>query len=302
MYDLYCQGPRGLSTGVSTGWPAVDEHYKVVPGELTLVTGIPNSGKSEWLDALVVNLSRLHGWRVAMCSMENRPVEHARKLMEKYSGKAFCNAEYSAGAALLSEEDVLDALVWIDERLTLIRPPDGGAPDVDWLLARARAAVLRYGIRGLVVDPYNELDHRRPSHVSETEYVSGMLTKVKRFAQAYDCHVWLVAHPRALSNWRGGAPNLYDVSGSAHFINKADNGLVVHRPHAGGGGGARVGAGGGGGGFDDAGGDPFQVQVLVRKVRNKAAGRIGDALLRYDRANGCYYDYYDGGATAAAVE
>lgn len=58
-----------------------------------------------------------------------------------------------------------------------------------------------------------QLDHRRPSHVTETEFVSQMLTKVKRFAQHYDVHVWLVAHPRQLQDWKGEAPNLYDVSG-----------------------------------------------------------------------------------------
>ena len=34
-----------------------------------------------------------------------------------------------------------------------------------------------------MIDPYNELDHQRPSYMSETEYVSQMLTKIKRFAQ-----------------------------------------------------------------------------------------------------------------------
>jgi twinkle protein len=68
-------------------------------------------------------------------------------------------------------------------------------------------------VRGLIIDPYNELDHRRAGHVTETEFVSGMLTKIKRFAQHTDCHVWLVAHPRQLQDWRGEAPNLYDVSG-----------------------------------------------------------------------------------------
>lgn len=86
-----------------------------------------------------------------------------------------------------------------------------------------------FGIRGLVIDPYNELDHQRPPGVSETEYVSQMLTKIKRFAQHYDAHVWFVAHPKQLQQWRGDAPNLYDISGSAHFVNKADNGVVVHR-------------------------------------------------------------------------
>ena len=90
-------------------------------------------------------------------------------------------------------------------------------------------AACRYGIRGLLVDPYNELDHQRPSHMSETEYVSQMLTKIKRFAQHHDVHVWFVAHPRQLRDWKGQPPTMYDISGSAHFINKADNGLVIHR-------------------------------------------------------------------------
>jgi twinkle protein len=133
-------------------------------------------------------------------------------------------------------------------------------------------ALHRYGIRGLVVDPYNELSHERPGHVSETEYVSQMLSKVKRFAQLYECHVWFVAHPRQLHDWQNRAPNLYDISGSAHFINKADNGVVVHRDWEG-----------------MSRGEPSpNVQVLVRKVRNKAAGKVGEVVLRYDRGAGVY--------------
>ncbi len=94
---------------------------------------------------------------------------------------------------------------------------------------RACSQLCRYGIRGLVIDPYNELDHQRPVHMNETEYVSQMLTKIKRFAQHNDVHVWFVAHPRQLQGWKGEPPNLYDISGSAHFINKADNGIVIHR-------------------------------------------------------------------------
>lgn len=140
----------------------------------------------------------------------------------------------------------------------------------------------RYGIQGLVVDPYNELDHHRPSEFSETEHVSRLLTKIKRFAQHYDCHVWFVAHPRTQRGLGAGggtamltAPSMYDISGSANFINKADNGIVVHRPFTAG----------------QEGRDPYAVQLLVRKVRNKLAGKIGDVVLRYDRATGCYWDY-----------
>lgn len=107
---------------------------------------------------------------------------------------------------------------------------------------------------------------------TETEYVSQMLTKVKRFAQHHDCHVWFVAHPKQLQNWQGGAPSLYDISGSAHFINKCDNGIVVHRN------------------WDPEAGPLDEVQILVRKVRNKIAGNIGNAYLSYDRTTGEYKD------------
>lgn len=46
--------------------------YQVVPGELTIVTGVPNSGKSEWIDALLCNLCENVGWKFALCSMENK--------------------------------------------------------------------------------------------------------------------------------------------------------------------------------------------------------------------------------------
>lgn len=258
--------------GVSTGWPSLDQLYKVVPGELTIVTGVPNSGKSEWIDALLCNLSEMHGWTFAMCSMEKRASDHARALVEKYTGRPFFDLPYARGVRRMTSEELDAAMDWVDDRFHLIRYEDEQLPSVDWVLEIARAAVYRYGIRGLVIDPYNELDHQRPSAMSETEYVSQMLTKVKRFAQTAGVHVWFVAHPRQLREWKGQAPNLYDISGSAHFINKADNGIVVHRNR------------------DPNAPSAAEVQILVRKVRNKSAGTIGDAVLQYERVNGRYLD------------
>ena len=258
--------------GYSTGWPSLDKFYRVIPGELTIVTGVPNSGKSEWLDGLMANLTELHGWTFAMCSMEKKATDHARQLIEKYTGKPFFDLPYSRGLTRMQPDDLEKAIDWMDSRFYLIRYEDDELPSVDWVLDIARAAVYRYGIRGLVIDPYNELDHRRPASMNETEYVSQMLTKVKRFAQTAGVHVWFVAHPRQLREWKGQAPNLYDISGSAHFINKADNGIVVHRNR------------------DPQAQNQFEVQVLVRKVRNKAAGTTGECVLHYERANGRYSD------------
>ena len=258
--------------GVSTGWANLDELYKVVPGELTIVTGVPNSGKSEWVDALMCNLAARHGWNFALCSMENKVTDHARKLIEKYVGKPFFSKQgYAQGNIRMSTDEYARGKAWLDQHFALIRHEDDEVPSIDWIIGLARSAVLRYGIKGLLIDPYNELDHRRPSSVSETEYVSQMLTRVKRFAAHHDVHVWFVAHPRQMHQWRGGAPGLYDISGSAHFVNKCDNGIVVHRIRD----------------------DPdrlAEVKIILAKVRNKVSGKIGEAVLKYDRTSGRYVD------------
>eukprot|EP00250_Pteridium_aquilinum_P035570 c9670_g1_i1 orf=143-2269(+) len=271
--DDYYHERLGNEQGVSTGWRSLDPLYRVVPGELTLITGIPSSGKSEWIDALLCNLSRQKNWSFALCSMENQVKEHGRKLLEKFLQKPFFNATYSSGTKKMSEKEFEFGKSWLARTFYLIRCENDELPSIQWVLDVAKSAVMRYGVRGLVIDPYNELDHQRPPNMTETEYVSQMLTKIKRFAQHHECHVWFVAHPKQLQGWRGDAPSLYDISGSAHFVNKCDVGIVVHRNR------------------DPAKGPIDQVQIYVRKVRNKAAGMIGDAVLDYDRATGEYKDY-----------
>ncbi|KDP34842.1 hypothetical protein JCGZ_09130 [Jatropha curcas] len=270
--DAYYHRTLGYEMGASTGWKALNGLYKVVPGELTIVSGVPNSGKSEWIDALLCNLNRSEGWKFALCSMENKVREHARKLLEKHIKKPFFDAQYGGTAERMTVEDFEEGKQWLNDTFYLIRCEDDKLPSINWVLDLAKAAVLRHGVHGLVIDPYNELDHQRPISMTETEYVSQMLTLVKRFAQHHSCHIWFVAHPRQLHHWVGAPPNLYDISGSAHFINKCDNGIVIHRnrdPHAG----------------------PLdQVQVCVRKVRNKVVGTIGEAVLSYNRVTGEFMD------------
>ncbi|XP_043699382.1 twinkle homolog protein, chloroplastic/mitochondrial isoform X2 [Telopea speciosissima] len=270
--DCYYHCSRGYELGVSTGWKSLDQFYNIMPGELTIVTGVPNSGKSEWIDAILCNLNENEGWRFALCSMENNVREHARKLLEKHIKKPFFNSRYGGSVERMTIEDLEQGKEWLNDTFHLIRCEDDCLPSIKWVLALAKAAVLRHGVRGLVIDPYNELDHQRPPNQTETEYVSQMLTKIKRFAQHHSCHVWFVAHPRQLHQWVGSPPNLYDISGSAHFINKCDNGIVVHRNR------------------DPQAGPIDQVQICVRKVRNKVIGSIGDAFLSYNRITGEFRD------------
>jgi hypothetical protein len=67
---------KGTGTGESTGYKSVDQIYTVVPGQLTVVTGYPSSGKSNFVDQIMVNLARDKDWKFALCSFENAPEIH----------------------------------------------------------------------------------------------------------------------------------------------------------------------------------------------------------------------------------
>ncbi|KAG2445627.1 hypothetical protein HXX76_000237 [Chlamydomonas incerta] len=284
-----------LALGVSTGWPSLDRYYRVAPGELTIVTGIPNSGKSEFLDALLVNLAENHGWAFAMCSLEKGPVPHLKALIEKRMRKPFRSTWHNGHLTpAMGLPELVAGFQWVADHFHLIRydeADDTGSPTIDWVLNMARIAVMRYGIRGLLIDPYNELDSRRGRDVTETDHIKEMLTRVRKFARETDCHVWFVAHPRqqhaAKTGAKGGgaaggaSPGLYDISGSAHWFNKTDNGIVVHRRFE-----VKV---------DPVSGKEVrvalpEVEVKLQKVRNKDVGTQGQTHLLYDRPTGRYAD------------
>ena len=262
---LYRDGPERAH---STGWKPLDEHYMVREGELTVVTGTPGAGKSEFVDAICMNLAQELGWNFALCSFENPADEHIGKLAEKRTGMPFGDGP----TMRMSERDLRGAVEWIGDHFVFIRADNDDANlTIDWILETAAAAVLRYGIRGLVIDPYNEIEHNKLNGQTETDYISKILTKVKRFARSRGVHVWFVAHPAKLQRNKDGnypKPTLYDISGSAHWFNKADVGIVIHRE------------------FDAV--RDKEVEIGVRKVRFKAVGRPGEVTLEYDRVTGRY--------------
>ena len=273
---LYESG--GLPPGCSTGWPSVDKLYTVGMRQWTLVTGNPHSGKSEWLDALMVNLAKSGDWRFFIYSPENQPLSaHHAKILEKYTGKPF-----DKGPTPRMEKDELsDAEDWMEGKFHFCKPE---RPEMESILAEGIDRVCSTGERwktGVVIDPWNFLEHHRPAHFSETEYVSDCLSRVIERVREHYVHLWLVAHPAKQTKNRLGSydvPTPRDIAGSAHFWSKADNCITVHR---------------------DQQEQSKEVDIHVQKVRWKHIGHIGTAQLDYDRVTGRYREqlrvanYYD---------
>lgn len=261
----------GLPGGDRTGWPSVDQHYTVVPGQLTVITGWPGSGKSEWLDALLVNLMH-QGWRAAIFSPENQPLElHAAKLLEKVSGKPFGRGPTER----LTWDEVRElSIELLTGRVGFVVAPEGGARTAQGVIDAAEPWLDNFvgQKRALVIDPWNELEHWRPSNLSETEYISQQLSLVRNWARQNSVHVFIVAHPQKMRRDNGELPIPRPdmIAGSQHWWNKADCAITVYRS------------------FDADG--PQEVEIHVQKVRFKHVGRIGAVKLRYDRVTGRYHE------------
>jgi twinkle protein len=270
--DVWALFAKGQKRGLRTGFAELDKYMTIAAGQLSLVTGIPNHGKSEFIDALTVNLAHdrdndpdAQPWVTALCSFENQPGDHIVKLAEKHIGAPFWEGPTRAR---MTEFELQGALDWVEQHYVFIRTEENVAATIDWILEKARAAVFRYGATGLVIDPYNEIEHQRPAGMTETEYVSQLLAKLKRFGPNHGVHVWIVAHPVKMQRDKDGvmpAPTLYDVSGSANWLNKCDVGIVVHRDY-----------------------ETSKAQIYVQKVRDKWVGQQGEVTLNYDRATGRY--------------
>jgi twinkle protein len=212
-----------------------------------------------------VNIAETAGWSFGVCSPENQPISwHAAKLMEKRMNERLV-------AGRVNQLKFQEAKAWLNEHFHFIMPEE---PSLDSVLAKAKVLVRRHGMKGLIIDPYNELDHtKRKDGVNETEYVSSFLTQMRKFARENSIHIWLVAHPAKLMKDNKGiypVPDGYTVSGSAHFYNKADNIIAVHR---------------------DLTVVNASTEVHVQKVRSRWLGKRGVAYLQWQPHSGRFKEF-----------
>ena len=256
---------NGWQKGVTIGHDNFDRLCSFETKRLCIVTGIPGSGKSEFIDEIAERLNMRYGWRFAYFSPENAPLAyHASKLIEKFTGRRFNRQS-------LSYAEYKQVKEHLEQNFYFIAPTDSYR--VDNILEKAKYLVRRRGIKALVIDPYNRLESEQGGR-SETQYISELLDKLTNFAQRNDILIILMAHPTKQPKNKDGvieAPTLYDISGSANFFNKADFGIVVHRNRL-----------------------ENTVEVHIQKVKFRHLGECGTALFKYNLNNGRYTPYTNG--------
>lgn len=216
---------NGMPKGLEIGRPEIDKNITWVSGVVAIWTGIPTHGKSEWVEEVATLLNVRYGWKVGLFSPENRPTNVAvSKLISRIAGKKF-------DKRTLREYELIQTAGYLSDNFFFIEPEDDDV-SVESILEHAKLLVRKKGIKQLIIDPWNKLDHQYDRGESETQYISRCLDKIYAFAQRNDVLVHLVAHPTKMKKDTSGKaeiPTLYDINGSSHFYNKAFYGISIYR-------------------------------------------------------------------------
>lgn len=258
--DLIKFYEEGYPSGAKAGIPGFDDLLSFVPGQMTIITGIPGSGKDEFLNEITTGLAKLEEWPFGICGFEEPPVINISKLQEKLVRKSFNFRKNKDDR--INKVEFEWSKEFVKQRYFFINIDSVGAT-IEAILNKAGELVKKYGIKGLVINPWNYLEHNIPNGKSETQYVSDVLTRMINFCVKYGVHIFLVAHPTKIekdkTSGKYKVPTLYNINGSSHFYNKTYNGVTVYRDF-----------------------DTNTTDVYVQKVKWSWLGHIGFATFDYD--------------------
>lgn len=239
------------------------EYINISMGEWSVVTGIPNAGKSDWIDQVCVNLATNQNFRIGMFTPESYPYEaHIKRIANKLNEKDCDNDTLNNTKDFIKEHFYF---VKIDLNNLSLKS----------ILDKFKQLVFTNGINICVIDPWNMLDH---SQQKDFTYVGKLLSEITQFCQQTKTHLFLVAHPRKMESNEGKyrVPNPYDISQSSDFFNKAYNCITVYR---------NIGQ------KTIYGSD--SVSIYVQKVKRKENGKQGDFMIAPDFNNGGVYKSID---------
>ena len=251
---------EGFKPGFQIGLPNFDDVFSTYTGQFITVTGIPSSGKSDWVDQMAVGYNKNYGWKTAFASPENKPTFlHAHKLIRKYWGGMPSKEDVGGDKWKQVFEHVNDNFFFIENERY----------DLDAVLKKGAELVKRKGIKCLVIDPFNKVKMSTKREMSIPDYTMEYLQKIEIFAKKYNVLVIVVAHPTKMYKGADGKieePTMYNIKGGGEWYDASYHGLLVHRNY-----------------------ETKTVKVKVLKVKFQNLGQNGEeAHFTWDHQSGLY--------------
>ena len=251
---------NGFKPGYQIGIPNFDSIFSTYTGQFITVTGIPSSGKSDFVDQMVVGYNQRYEWKTAFASPENAPTYlHAHKLMRKVWQDMPTRNDIGTDKWNQVAEHVNDNFFFIDmERYTL-----------ESVLRKGAELVKRKGIKCLVIDPFNKIRDVDCKTEDVNRYTMEYLTKIETFAKKYDVLVFIVAHPTKMYRDKDGnieEPTMYNIKGGGEWYDASYHGILVHRNY-----------------------EEKTVKAKILKVKFQNLGENGaEAHFKWEPRSGCF--------------
>ena len=253
---------NGFKPGFQVGLQNFDDIFSTYTGQFITVTGIPSSGKSDFVDQMVVGYNANYGWKTAFASPENQPTYlHAHKLMRKTWQDMPTKADIGGDRWNKIADHCNGNYFHIDmEKYTL-----------DSVLRKGAELVKRKGIKCLVIDPFNKVRDVGGSD-DVNRYTMEYLQKIEIFAKKYDVLVFIVAHPTKMYKNKDGQieePTMYSIKGGGEWYDASYHGILVHRN------------------YDD---NTVKAKVLKVKFQNLGTNQA-EAHFKWEPKSGCFIPY-----------
>ena len=254
---------NGFKPGYQVGLDNFDDIFSTYTGQFITVTGVPSSGKSDFVDRMVVGYNQRYGWKTAFASPENQPVFlHGHKLVRKIWQGMPTKEDVGGEKWNQITQQVNDNYYFIDmERY-----------DLDSILKKGAELVKRKGIKCLVIDPFNKVRMADGRGLNVVDYTMEYLTRIDEFCKKYDVLVMIVAHPTKMNKKDDGTieePTMYNIKGGGEWYDASYHGLLVHRDYK-----ART----------------VKVKVLKVKFQNLGENQA-EAHFKWDPDSGDYIPY-----------
>ena len=257
---------NGFKPGFQIGLENFDKIFSTYTGQFITVTGIPSSGKSDFVDQMCVGYNNKYQWKTAFASPENQPTYlHAHKLMRKVWMDMPSAAEVYSEKWNQVADHVNDNFFFIDmDKYTL-----------ESVLRKGAELVKRKGIKCLVIDPFNKVRDINGNESGDVNvYTLEYLSKIEIFAKKYDVLVIVVAHPTKMYKGTDGKieePTMYNIKGGGEWYDASYHGLLVHRDY-----------------------DAQTVKAKVLKVKFQNLGENGaEAHFTWERRSGSFIPIAD---------
>lgn len=255
----------------TTGWDSVDSILRVKKRQFMVVTGVPGMGKSVFVNNLCVNLAATYGWRSVVFSPENTHGEYLKEIAEIWMQRPI---------ASMSPDEIRDAMGWCDRHLRYLANEEFTP---DQMLAKFDHLYEGWGVDVCVIDPWNYVnsDEQETLRSGGYTWTNNQLKKLVKFTRERDVLLIVVAHPKKLEalvtnkqeiKRKYPVPELYDISGTACWNDRADLGVVIHR-------------------------DPYAkdgvTEVHTKKIKKRQLGEPGVAFLRFKKDCGRLESHYE---------